>query len=480
MKPWRVAGLRTRRFPPWLQTFNVLCGIAALAILGFGIYFLATRGGARDLAGVLVRPPGGGEPRVDREVLERRLALPAGGTALGEALAGTDDATVLRVLDAAASTCLPGALSLEAVLAGRSGRVGEAAVAELTAAVGLEPPSPALPKLREMAQSALANAEPRSLTVYLAARGIVRGNAARRRAAVERLATFKDGHVIPLLLVALGAQESERATQKLAESALAAYATAPIPVEGTSEERWVAWWQGGANSSVSLPLPYDLKLLAEPLERTLERSDLAARREAVRNLGMLRDVNVREKIAHLLETETDALAKADAAWALGRIGGAGAAEPLARSLADPSALVRAAAARAIGRGRFDSARFAVRRLLDENDEKLRFAAALALVEFGDRSALAEVDIVAFDEHRLPGERLAALEALEATGDAAASTSRWIVALTDPDAGVHEAADKALSRYLKEEEVIVGRPAWEKWWRERFQGIGLAFPRGLGR
>ncbi len=46
--------LKTRKFPRWLQAFNILCAVTAAAIAGFGIWHLLQRGRARELEGVLV------------------------------------------------------------------------------------------------------------------------------------------------------------------------------------------------------------------------------------------------------------------------------------------------------------------------------------------------------------------------------------------------------------------------------------------
>jgi hypothetical protein len=76
----KLPGFSTRKFPLWLQAFNLLCAFTALVILGFGVWHLLGREGAAGLEGVLA---GRGEAAiVDTAVLARRLATSEGGSAL--------------------------------------------------------------------------------------------------------------------------------------------------------------------------------------------------------------------------------------------------------------------------------------------------------------------------------------------------------------------------------------------------------------
>jgi HEAT repeat protein len=479
MKPIQFLGLKTRSFPSWLQAFNVLCGVTALAILGFGIWHLSTRGQRRAVEGLIAIPEGGGDPTINRGELEKRLEDGPGGFALGEALFSAPEASLLRVLEAAGDTCLPGGLSLASTLTSREGKVLAAARAELAQGLGVEDFF-TTDELRVAARNFIERLPKEQATVVMAARGVVTGTPQRRRAAVARLAALQDGRGVPAILAALGAPEGENDTRAAAEAALVELATknqVQPGLEGTVEERWRAWWEKAQRAY--LPPPFDLRVVAKPLLSKVEKPDDASRRDALRGLGIVREPDGAPAAAHLLLAPGDPTVRTLAAWALGRIGGPASVEPLKVALKDPLPLIRVAVARAIGRGRILPLKPEVARLLEDKDDGVRLAAALALLGFLDRSAVAEVDVVAFDDRRSPAERLQAFEALEEAGDGVTSSSRWIAALSDPDEAVRVAAKAALGRRVSKDTVIVGRAAWEKWFQEEFGSTGVRVPLGLG-
>jgi HEAT repeat protein len=480
MKAFRWGGFSTRKFADWLQAFNVLCALAATAILGFGAYHLLARTGARALDGVVLvsgSPGSGDRPRVDADTLETRLELAEGGARLGEAVRRVDEATGLAVLDEAAASCRAGAVALEAVVASDEHALGARARAELEAALDQESGTP-LETLRARALDA-GKRPAHDLELDLAARAVLGPNAYRRSRAVRRVAALHDGRGIPLLLLALGVPPSEEPARAIAERALESFAPElGPPGNGSAEERWTEWW-ARARAAFLAP-PYDLAKLAGRLARALVSPVEQQRADALRGLGLLRDERARACALELLSSARDPLARATAAWVLGRLGGADATRALAAAAeSDSLAFVRAAALRSIGEARLEAARPVAARALDERDETLRLAAALALVRLGDRSALAVVDLIAFDERRTPAERRDALLDLEATGDLPAASSRWVAALSDPDDTVRSAARAALERRVPRGVALVGRPAWERWWRDRFGTSGLTVPLGLG-
>lgn len=472
----KVPGFKTRKFPAWLQAFNLLCGVTALAIAGFGVWHVA-RGRAPGAEGVLV---GRGEAAsVDTAALADRLATGEGGSALGNALSSASETEALRVLDAAVASCLPGGLTLAATLAGRAAPVGPRAAAEASSMLGLDPAAPpATDDLRARVQLLVTSVKPRDVTLLLAARAIVQDSPYRRRAAVERLASLQDGRSIPALIAALGTPESERETRALAESALATFAgDSTLPrADDTAEDRWRFWWQ--EHESTYVKAPYDLLQNARLLGVRVDRGDESARRDALRGLGIVRERSAAPEMGRMVVSK-DPLTRAIAAWALGRAGGPEAIEALTVALKDPEPAVRIAAARAVGRARLHPAKPDVAKLLDDPDASVRRGAALALLGFLDRQGLAEIDVVAFDAKLPPRERIAALEDLDEAGDGAAASSRWIAAISDPDEIVRVAARVALSKRVKATEVVVGRPAWERWWLDRYGGMGLKIPLGAG-
>ncbi|MEZ0230372.1 MAG: HEAT repeat domain-containing protein, partial [Planctomycetota bacterium] len=155
-------------------------------------------------------------------------------------------------------------------------------------------------------------------------------------------------------------------------------------------------------------------------------------------------------------------------------------EPLTVALKDPEPSVRIAAARAIGRARLLPAKADIVPLLDDKDAAVRRGAALALLAFLDRQGLPEIDVVAFDPKVPARDRIAVLEDLDEAGDGAAASSRWIAAVSDPDDSLREAARTALARRAKPDEIVIGRPAWERWWGDRYGGVGVNIPLGAGK
>ncbi|HZV01206.1 MAG TPA: HEAT repeat domain-containing protein [Planctomycetota bacterium] len=474
----KLLSLRTRKFPPWLQAFNLLCVLAAAAIAGFGVYHLASRGRSKALEGILLGR--GDQATVDTTVLADRLATAKGGTAVGEALVGADEAEALRVLDAGVASCLPGGLTLGSALAVRKDQVGARARAEVANALGLEPLAPPTPEdLEKRVQTFVAMLELRDVTLLLAARTIVQESPWRRDAAIARIETLHDGRGIPALLAALGTPEPERATREAAERALESFVEDDLPEPGdrTTEDRWRLWWT--AHESIYAKPPYDLSQNGHLLAGRLGREDEASRRDALRGLGIVRDRAARAEMAKILVGSSDAATRAMAAWALGRTESIEAMEPLRLALADKDAEVRIAAARAIGRARFVPVKLDLEKLLQDPAPAVRRGAALALLGFLDRQGLPLLDAIVFDTRRLAAERLSALRDLDEASDEAAATSRWIGALSDPDQTVRDAAQAALARRISRHEVIVGRTAWERWWSHRYAGLGVEIPLGAG-
>ncbi len=467
--------LKTRKFPRWLQAFNVLCALTAAAIAGFGIWHLLQRGRARELEGVLVGR--GDQASVDTAALAVRLATAEGGTRLAQALDGASDAEALRILDAAIASCLPGGLTLGAELALRSGPVGTAAASEVANAVVIEPVPPA-PELKERVLTWVKAIEGPDVTVILAARAIVQESPYRRNAAIERIRELHNYRGIPALLAALGTPEPERETRRLAERALESFVEedSPVRADGTLEDCWRGWWSAHQGA---VKTPYVLQDDAFKLAPRITRETGDRARDALRGLGMVKASVEIDKIGHVAVSGSDPLTRAMAAWTLGRSGSKDALEPLGLALKDREPRVRIAALRAIGRARILPLKPDVEKLLEDPDASVKRGAALALLGFLDRRGLREIDGLAFDAHVPAADRIEVLCDLDETEDGAAASSRWIAALRDPDERVREAARVALGKRVRPEEVVVGRPAWQKWWVERYGETGVSIPLGAG-
>jgi HEAT repeat protein len=470
----KVQGFSTRRFPVWLQAFNVLCAVTALAIVGFGAWHLLGSKRAPALEGLIVGQ--GDAATIDTTVLAQRLLTPQGGVEVGTALLDAPEAEARRVLDVASGSCLAGGLALGAELAGRPDAVGLEAAADVTAALGLDPKAPPPTEdLRQRVHTFVTALDPHDVALLLAARAIVQDPPHRRDRAIERLVQLHDGRGIPALLAALGTPEPERSTRVLAQAALATFAGDGVPVvnDGTSEERWREWWR--AHESTYLKPPYSLQQNAEMLVSRLARAEGSQKRDVIRALGIMKVGSATTEILHQLVAAEDPLTRAMAAWTLGRLGAGSAVEPLALALKDKDPLVRIAAARAIGRARFLPVKADVEKLLEDKDSSVRRGAALALVGFFDRQGLPEIDVVAFDAHVPAAERVSVLEELDEAGDGLAASSRWIAALSDPVDSVRLAARAALARRVSADEVFVGRAAWTRWWADRYSGTGVSIP-----
>jgi HEAT repeat protein len=141
---------------------------------------------------------------------------------------------------------------------------------------------------------------------------------------------------------------------------------------------------------------------------------------------------------------TDALRRAGAAEALGRLGGEAAGQELRKALADPVAEVRVAAAQALGQCGDPTSGAALVPMLEDAETSVRCAAAQALGRLGDER-WAEALAGALEQ---PGQSLLARRALAA---ALAHTPHpkiqgtLLAALSDPDAQVRGYAAQALGQ-----------------------------------
>jgi len=45
--------------------------------------------------------------------------------------------------------------------------------------------------------------------------------------------------------------------------------------------------------------------------------------------------------------------------------------------------------------------------------------------------------------------------------------------------LRQAARAALARRVRPDDVIVGKPAWTRWWADMYEGTGVSIPLGAG-
>jgi hypothetical protein len=286
---FRLGGLATRRFPVWLHAFNILCGIAALAIAGFGIYFWVTRE-QRTLGGVLSGPRGARV--VDREILVAKLEDPKEAAKLGKHLRDASEEDKLVVLEAVREEVLPGSVvtAWHSTTLYDSDRDYEATPSSDLAQRIIrescrEYDSPG--HHREDFTNRCATIETR---LEVATRMLFYGDARIRRRAVERLVALDDPRALAALQMARELPPGEEATAALACAALEGRTTTDPLLQGIDVE---------------------LGSVAGAREAEL-------RARAVVGLGMLRNPKSTVRVAHRLADE-DPLVRAAAAWALGRI-----------------------------------------------------------------------------------------------------------------------------------------------------------------
>jgi hypothetical protein len=286
---FRLGSLSTRRFPAWLHAFNILCGIAALAIAGFGVYFWVTRE-QRTLGGVLSGPRGARV--VERDVLVAKLEDPREAARLGKLLRDASEEDKLIVLEAAREEVLPGSVvtawhsttlydSDRHYEATRSSELAQQIIWQSCS----EYDSPG--HHREDFTIRCTTIETR---LEVATRMLFYGDARIRRRAVERLVALDDPRAEAALQFARELPPGEEATAALVCAALKGRTPPPLP-------------QG----------------IDAQLGNVVGARDAELRARAVVGLGMLGNPNSTGRIAHRLEDE-DPLVRAAAAWALGRIG----------------------------------------------------------------------------------------------------------------------------------------------------------------
>jgi hypothetical protein len=292
---FRLGGLATRRFPVWLHAFNILCGIAALAIAGFGIYFWVTRE-QRTLGGVLSGPRGARV--VDRDILVSKLEPPDRALALGRLLRRADDDDALIVLEAAREEVLPGGVVLAGEVCEGKGRVADLARRMILEAI-LDPDG-TVSTSREAFGRKYASDEP-GTRFLLAFRLMLVGDARVRRKAVERLTMSHDPRAAAALAIACELPPDEEATADLARRHAKAEA-APLP-DLTRELVGLAF-------------------MDDPDQNAC----------AIVGLGMMRVRKAEPALVGWVMTR-DPIIRARAAWALGRIGAKDARPALETALA---------------------------------------------------------------------------------------------------------------------------------------------------
>jgi hypothetical protein len=286
---FRLGGLATRRFPVWLHAFNILCGIAALAIAGFGIYFWVTRE-QRTLGGVLSGPRGARV--VDREILVAKLEDPKEAAKLGKMLRDASDEDTLIVLEAAREEVLPGSVVVadEFVMGeGLAVTRGRVIVGESLGISDSRRIPPSTWVMRRTGSDLAAQPDGRFEIAY---RMLLMGDARIRRRAVERLISSKDPRAGSALRLACDLPAGEEATAQLAQSAT----------------------HGVASEEGSLPdvTSYLTDVVAGPID-----DDQRAR--ALVGLGIVKARNT-ETLAVVALKSSDPIVRERAGWSLGRIG----------------------------------------------------------------------------------------------------------------------------------------------------------------
>ncbi len=177
------------------------------------------------------------------------------------------------------------------------------------------------------------------------------------------------------------------------------------------------------------------------LIRSLQDPQAGARRAAALALGEREAPAAVGALLQVLEQDTDVGVRGAAARALGKIEDPSAMDALARAIRDPDSTVRSEAARAIGEFRLPAAPPALLEALQDSHPRVRRAAARAVGEIGDSNAVPQLTLLIRDSD--PKVRRAAVRAL---GDAEtpAAYEALRAALADEDAAIRRLAEKALN------------------------------------
>ncbi len=126
------------------------------------------------------------------------------------------------------------------------------------------------------------------------------------------------------------------------------------------------------------------------LIKLLEDRDEWTRSYAIRALAKIGDTKAVEKLADLIINDPEFIVRAEAAEALGQIGGTGASPALKKALRDSTVSVRAAAVRALGKLKDKTAVSEFRRLLHDPGNTTRAYAAEALGIMQDKKSVPDI------------------------------------------------------------------------------------------
>lgn len=291
---------------------------------------------------------------------------------------------------------------------------------------------------------------------------ILSENASVRASAARRLGRLSDRRAVPLLLSSLSDPDPE-VQKAVGESltGLGGLAVSPLierlgaavtnerilaarvlaAIGGDSVEGLISALENRANEVRQLAVQTlveigDLRAV-EPLLRSLNDWDPVVRATVVHGLAKLWKPAV-EPLTGLLKDWNHQVRSA-AAQVLGQIGDRSAVPLLVHALGDKEAEVRGSAAEALSKiGGEETARYVVT-ALDAEDPRTREAAHHALLKMG-RSAVKP--LTAALRHSEPAIRASIVPLVAKTGDPSAATA-LSASLSDPDAGVREAAARAL-------------------------------------
>jgi HEAT repeat protein len=133
----------------------------------------------------------------------------------------------------------------------------------------------------------------------------------------------------------------------------------------------------------------------DPLVKTLGGTGAIARRNAAWALGALEDARALNPLVAALRDSDDAV-REQAAWALGALEESGAVQPLIAALRDPSAATRRQAAWALGAIEDAAAVDALVAALRDSDARVREQSAWALGSIGDGRASAGLSLALKD------------------------------------------------------------------------------------